>query len=173
MRGEDLLWHFSLLLSHGSPPHARGRPTMALFLAIKPRITPACAGKTMAITAAKKTTEDHPRMRGEDRSLRGLLETPRGSPPHARGRPGMISATINTMRITPACAGKTGSQRPGRRAFRDHPRMRGEDVERPLAAPNADGSPPHARGRQLPEVRVALVVRITPACAGKTLTLGH
>ena len=46
MRGEDCpLWH-SPHVTHGSPPHARGRPKHVYDQYVRDRITPACAGKT-------------------------------------------------------------------------------------------------------------------------------
>ena len=46
--------------------------------------------------------------------------------------------------------------------------MRGEDTARIPANTPANGSPPHARGRQACVCREGVCRRITPACAGKT-----
>ena len=49
MRGEDLYLIGVMIPRAGSPPHARGRqhlPKMALWMY---GITPACAGKTLAL----------------------------------------------------------------------------------------------------------------------------
>ena len=108
----------------------------------RPRITPACAGKTPLARTDGCPSSDHPRMRGEDK-LGGGGDHPRmrgedytsidvirgqlGSPPHARGRRGEVGVVGDDVRITPACAGKTGTYR--------HRGCR------------RDGSPPHARGR--------------------------
>ena len=48
MRGEDVLILLCRDTQHGSPPHARGRPTSPSGCPASCRITPACAGKTPA-----------------------------------------------------------------------------------------------------------------------------
>ena len=91
----------------GSPPHARGRPLGDVAQRAYARITPACAGKTLAERTIALTIEDHPRMRGEDWFMRFAICPGDGSPPHARGRPPIFRQEHATLRITPACAGKT------------------------------------------------------------------
>ena len=129
MRGEDEGVVLVVVVSPGSPPHARGRPQTGGELLEVSRITPACAGKTPDFEGRQWARADHPRMRGEDWSW-----------PTARRRPGGI---------TPACAGKTPLSTSPRRPSRDHPRMRGEDALLAIVAWPAMGSPPHARGRLL------------------------
>ena len=158
----------------GSPPHARGRRCDDGLGSPRPRITPACAGKTDDVREALSRVE--------------------GSPPHARGRRDAAVGGRGDDGITPACAGKTitGSCRVTRRG--DHPRMRGEDGVTTDSEALALGSPPHARGRRTmcvrpcrglrdhPRMRGEDVTsrpgptrsgRITPACAGKTSTVDH
>ena len=91
-----------------------------------------------------------------------------GSPPHARGRHRVAPRRTRQGRITPACAGKTTAPPSRRRGLRDHPRMRGEDVELGVNPLLDSGSPPHARGRRPPWLRPVQSPGITPACAGKT-----
>ena len=74
------------------------------------------------------------------------------------------------LRITPACAGKTGGYGVGECSFQDHPRMRGEDRAVDHLGVCGEGSPPHARGRLDEDKITQEVRRITPACAGKTPT---
>ena len=148
MRGEDSDEDVTNLTNWGSPPHARGRHGLAFFLNIGGGITPACAGKTVILTTVPWDSEDHPRMRGED-LVRGYRRS---------GNSG----------ITPACAGKTErARRPVSHKW-DHPRMRGEDDCPSAFCDDADGSPPHARGRHGIAVVNSVPPRITPACAGKT-----
>ena len=47
--------------------------------------------------------------------------------------------------------------------------MRGEDAKLHLNSLYGKGSPPHARGRHKYNKEVGEKIRITPACAGKTL----
>ena len=91
-----------------------------------------------------------------------------GSPPHARGRRRQNRRQALSIRITPACAGKTGSALSRAAPSRDHPRMRGEDLSASMTMNCGDGSPPHARGRPRQKGEQAMTPGITPACAGKT-----
>ena len=86
MRGEDERSNPDYLDTIGSPPHARGRPLFILETAVRQRITPACAGKTVGVGLGAALDRDHPRMRGEDPHSRRDYRHLRGSPPHARGR---------------------------------------------------------------------------------------
>ena len=107
MRGEDSPNSFFVRQRRGSPPHARGRRSASRTLTAIPRITPACAGKTLGRSASLQVRWDHPRMRGEDYGQFCYADTDSGSPPHARGRP--VPRKLRLLRggITPACAGKT------------------------------------------------------------------
>ena len=171
MRGEDDVDAKRRLELQGSPPHARGRPpNTARPIAVEP-ITPACAGKTYHNIPFAEVPSNHPRMRGEDPYRAWSSPALRGSPPHARGRlilrlpcrmshkdhPRMRGEDLigqrqqdHRLRITPACAGKTGL-RMSVSTFRI-------------------GSPPHARGRLEITTYTGNPIRITPACAGKTQT---
>ena len=168
MRGEDVDPITVGFMQWGSPPHARGRLGSAMKRILTKRITPACAGKTVASAGRAAAVSDHPRMRGEDagRFIANSLVT--GSPPHARGRlPSLFRDTIRG-RITPACAGKTSRSRVRRGKTPDHPRMRGEDRGSYVFHVFTTGSPPHARGRHPASMSGMAASRITPACAGKT-----
>ena len=109
-------------------------------------------------------------MRGEDALgvVAGIVAA--GSPPHARGRPRRWPRGPLCGRITPACAGKTWSRSMRVDSFTDHPRMRGEDFFAEDRVVPRVGSPPHARGRRRAGMIAAFEERITPACAGKTLS---
>ena len=49
----------------GSPPHVRGKGRQSEIIAYGTRITPACAGKSLAGLHHLIYIEDHPRMCGE------------------------------------------------------------------------------------------------------------
>ena len=49
----------------GSPPHVRGTQNTLLSHVFYERITPACAGNTVASETRPRNTADHPRMCGE------------------------------------------------------------------------------------------------------------
>ena len=171
MRGEDDFRPRDMAVEPGSPPHARGRPEMVVGGARRHRITPACAGKTPFRRKRRRFLADHPRMRGEDLELVREVPCIPGSPPHARGRhPHVREVGGRPFRIAPACAGKTKELRLLPTPTSDHPRMRGED---PTGCPSTmwfPGSPPHARGRPARRSAKRNAARITPACAGKTLS---
>ena len=127
MRGEDAGQLIGTFADTGSPPHARGRPFDSDVSDWSSGITPACAGKTRPRVRRRTWNWDHPRMRGEDVRWIGGICSACGSPPHARGRPGSTGGGKEFWRITPACAGKTGTRRSEGQPQPDHPRMRGED----------------------------------------------
>ena len=149
MRGEDPVESELLAFVMGSPPHARGRRGPVGPFRACSRITPACAGKTVARMSTRRESRDHPRMRGEDPATTPSAKPAAGSPPHARGRLAYDGSFILDWRITPACAGKTSFV-----CVVTEPTL---------------GSPPHARGRRIRLPIYETVLRITPACAGKTL----
>ena len=115
------------------------------------RITPADAGKTTP---------------GGDAAFARA-----GSPPRMRGKPSCVSGVGTISGITPADAGKTADLQGLVDGLTDHPRGCGEnpgDVEL-VSVP--DGSPPQVRGKLSPTVGSTLCHWITPAGAGKTLSV--
>ena len=130
----------------GSPPHTRGKVAMQFIQFIFDRITPAHAGKRLARHLSTIVEKDHPRTRGEKRPVSGLRpvsgDHPRtrgekvvlvnmhlmeiGSPPHTRGKVAYLRQRYKPVRITPAHAGKRGSQPIPSQPGEDHPRTRGE-----------------------------------------------
>ena len=93
-----------------------------------------------------------------------------GSPPRVREKPQDIRTAINTLGITPACAGKTPLIKVLRTKSWDHPRVCGKNLKRSGMRKFQTGSPPRVREKLECIVLTPLKVRITPACAGKTLT---
>ena len=72
------------------------------------------------------------------------------------------------VRITPACAGKTGIQSYGLIKCQDHPRVCGENYFFLPFTKQHKGSPPRVRGKLDLRMLFRYYDRITPACAGKT-----
>ena len=87
-----------------------------------------------------------------------------------RGKELLAADDLQTLRITPACAGKR------RRTFApnvcqgDHPRVCGEKSKLFPVDDAVKGSPPRVRGKVKVGLFVGHSVRITPACAGKRQT---
>ena len=96
-----------------------------------------------------------------------------GSPSRMRGKEGDELGLGQTIRITPAYAGKSKSLPSLHIGSRDHPRVCGEKhcTSTPIAL--VSGSPPHVRGKVQPERDVQDAARITPAYAGKSMAHLH
>ena len=113
--------------------------------------------------------EDHPRMCGEKYPFNFHLVVLQGSPPHVRGKVGILDRVTSEVGITPACAGKSCRKRRGKPRTWDHPRMCGEKDEIQKELNKHLGSPPHVRGKAAAEPFFSLNDGITPACAGKRI----
>ena len=109
-------------------------------------------------------------MRGEYTHETRASVTELGSPPLARGILCSFSFQRLGKRITPACAGNTRENVRRITSSGDHPRLRGEYQLRRKLQEVALGSPPLARGIHLDFLDFVRAVRITPACAGNTLS---
>ena len=75
------------------------------------------------------------------------------------------------LRITPACAGKTFSGYLYPTLSSDHPRVCGENDDEEDDEDLHLGSPPRVRGKPGGVLMASKEERITPACAGKTLSV--
>ena len=130
-------------------------------------ITPACAGKSLPAPAGHSPIRDHPRVCGEKvialRAARQIL----GSPPRVRGKDDGRLHVLVSVRITPACAGKSSSPISVSSDPRDHPRVCGEKAALPGISWTEKGSPPRVRGKVRKHRSVIRELGITPACAGK------
>ena len=76
-------------------------------------------------------------------------------------------------RFSPACAGKTGNCPACRRRCPVQPRVCGEDGKCAACGERLDGSAPRVRGRRTSFSMSSAQRRFSPACAGKTLQVGH
>ena len=113
---------------------------------------------------------DHPRVCGENRTAILYFHNLKGSPPRVRGKPLINLLICYSSRITPACAGKTHLHAWISCSAGDHPRVCGENCGAVTVSRRILGSPPRVRGKRLGVGCLALIDRITPACAGKTLS---
>ena len=93
------------------------------------RITPAPAGNTVTAEELNRFAEDHPRTCGEHNILDLVQLELAGSPPHLRGTRIFDFIAAQSLRITPAPAGNTGSSAYSSKVERDHPRTCGEHRE--------------------------------------------
>ena len=134
------------------------------------RSTPACAGKTHRCMASMMVIDP---------------------PPHERGKHLTIRLLTQPYRTTPTLAEKTIASASGITFPPPHPRTRGENLLSTLGSRASSDSPPHSRGKRIaldrhlyldppPHSRgkhhhhffVLPLVRLTPALAGKTFSLG-
>ena len=91
-----------------------------------------------------------------------------GSPPRARGEAMNRLRCWTTIRITPACAGRSPEPMQPAKSQGDHPRVRGEKRDMLRALGSDDGSPPRARGEGPDAPANSASGWITPACAGRS-----
>ena len=131
-------------------------------------ITPAYAGKRNCGRQSRCSTSDHPRVCGEKFFAAYGAMPLSGSPPRMRGKVGALYCKSPVDGITPACAGKSTHPNKTLHGSRDHPRMCGEKAYINAAMDGGVGSPPHVRGKVPPLLGFGLMLRITPACAGKS-----
>ena len=157
------------LRNQGSPPRVREPRSTSSHSAAANRITPACAGTTMADSTTSSRTADHPRVCGNHPGFFRALFYRLGSPPRVREPHDRGSRRIWHTGITPACAGTTSSCRTSSTAWQDHPRVCGNHVHSvPLYRYNL-GSPPRVREPPSLSMSSSYSRGITPACAGTTL----
>ena len=167
MCGEKQAYTFQEKYSIGSPPRVRGKASSSSIPSFLQRITPACAGKRLACVDDDVSHGDHPRVCGEKTAPTRYSGSPAGSPPRVRGKGKERLLDVETIRITPACAGKSDNPRVQALLELDHPRVCGEKARCTRAASSTLGSPPRVRGKAASGAVRARACRITPACAGK------
>ena len=91
----------------GSPPPMRGKVFFFDPEHLRIGITPAYAGKRVALHLHIGFRRDHPRLCGEKPDWDGLDKTAQGSPPPMRGKEFLWIMPTPVFRITPAYAGKS------------------------------------------------------------------
>ena len=128
-------------------------------------LLPTCEDDTGEPEGGESNPEDP--LAGLDEKTRAAVEKME-SPPRMRGKPLCVCCEAVRCGITPAHAGKTTSILPTPTAYRDHPRVCGENVDDVLAKGGQQGSPPRVRGKLYVRHPSFVVTGITPAYAGKT-----
>ena len=135
--------------STGSPPPMRGKVSASGDVTGVKRITPAYAGKSVTIRKSWKYRI--------------------GSPPPMRGKAKPDRSKQIQARITPAYAGKSPQQEDTRKNQRGSPPpMRGKGISFSGGDILCMGSPPPMRGKESLKDNPKLIIRITPAYAGKS-----
>ena len=151
MCGEKQASRFGSSSLIGSPPRVRGKVLCLLVLSEQRGITPACAGKRLALWGWLPPSWDHPRVCGEKKTMKRVNSRMKGSPPRVRGKGWRCGAGCCRRGITPACAGKSTPSYVYKGIEEDHPRVCGE--------------------KKIQYLDFSYQLWITPACAGKSLDL--
>ena len=94
-------------------------------------------------------SQDRPRICGKHSLNNIILPVRPGSPPHMRETRVQRGRVCWKRRITPAYAGNTPPLGTVRSLFRDHPRICGKHLDKPVDAQPSVGSPPHMRETQI------------------------
>ena len=88
-----------------------------------------------------------------------------------RGKVDAATLTLKARGITPAYAGKSRECAQGLTPVQDHPRVCGEKGSAVRVINGKLGSPPRMRGKVMDTSPLCSLSRITPAYAGKSLTI--
>ena len=149
----------------------RGKVLLLLDAGVVVGITPAYAGKRGRDSFCKDIRWDHPRVCGEKSPAFSMIEIVSGSPPRMRGKGCEVGCFSAGSGITPAYAGKRRNISSRSQYHKDHPRVCGEKPRLRAASPAQQGSPPRMRGKAGSHTDANNGARITPAYAGKSLTI--
>ena len=166
MCGEQHISRSNSSPGQGSPPRVRGTAATAGLPAVWQRITPACAGNSLLVPFHTASSQDHPRVCGEQITFRALVAYMGGSPPRVRGTAAHRPLPQAQGGITPACAGNRGYYGAASATGKDHPRVCGEQTSFNPFAYDLVGSPPRVRGTGPVVAHGEPGPGITPACAG-------
>ena len=90
----------------GSSPHTRDKFFEPAADLSGNRITPAYAGQIHKLCKIRPSQQDHPRIRGTNRTERSATIITSGSPPHTRDKLVLIRVINTLCGITPAYAGQ-------------------------------------------------------------------
>ena len=141
-----------------SPPRVRGKVAMEHFSIAICGITPAYAGKSAPFLFTVPRGLDHPRVCGEKRFSRYWVVSPKGSPPHMRGKVFFFTGASFCAIFFLEPSGNLLLEPSGSS----------------WVPPDgsifvfAIGSPPRVRGKAKNRCRSCPLTRITPAYAGKS-----
>ena len=152
----------------GSSPRVRGKRRSRRIDGPRPRLIPACAGKTALMFDATTPTRAHPRVCGENADSAAGGGGEEGSSPRVRGKRRRRHQRRHQRRLIPACAGKTTVVHEHITGNRAHPRVCGENRPRTRAICALPGSSPRVRGKRTGTPAPLPLSRLIPACAGKT-----
>ena len=155
----------------GSPPRVRGTGEPGTDAEVVNRITPACAGNSLIGAGQAGQNGDHPRVCGEQGPIGSRGGSTTGSPPRVRGTACAGPGLALVWTITPACAGNRDPPFWLLVGSGDHPRVCGEQDAEGHGPGAGVGSPPRVRGTANEVTTSTATTRITPACAGNSVSM--
>ena len=155
--------------AEGSSPLTRGKPLAALVLPTLARLIPAHAGKTAKWLRSLIRFPAHPCSRGENQGPASGVDHDSGSSPLTRGKRTGRRRGRSQQRLIPAHAGKTPCRARARSCVSAHPQSHGENASAGVVGFAAAGSSPLTRGKRRPVRVFAVLARLIPAHAGKTM----
>ena len=167
-RGENHSFREGNTRTQGSSPLTRGKLGPVLQEGLLERLIPAHAGKTGPTCLESWLPKAHPRSRGENSISRRSRARMRGSSPLTRGKHVQFCASIVSLRLIPAHAGKTCQSRLRRVGSTAHPCSRGENACGEAVTAVSVGSSPLTRGKRLVVDKATFKARLIPAHARKT-----
>ena len=167
-RGENSAPRQEADVQEGSSPLTRGKLKSGRRRHCTVRLIPAHAGKTPISRGRVTSSRAHPRSRGENSIVVGMVREGMGSSPLTRGKRRIRAAPSRPRRLIPAHAGKTNVRGLGARRRRAHPRSRGENQSRVRRYTPPPGSSPLTRGKRRRGNRRGPTPGLIPAHAGKT-----
>ena len=167
-RGENMVSDGKVSLEDGSSPLTRGKRAGRPSGSTARRLIPAHAGKTAEVNVSHFSFPAHPRSRGENLFGVRACFFEGGSSPLTRGKPRWQRSESRSAGLIPAHAGKTLCMSQYVLDGRAHPRSRGENTTRVIAAFSGCGSSPLTRGKRILDTECPGDARLIPAHAGKT-----
>ena len=172
-RGENHSFREGNTRTQGSSPLTRGKLGPVLQEGLLERLIPAHAGKTGPTCLESWLPKAHPRSRGENSISRRSRARMRGSSPLTRGKHVQFCASIVSLRLIPAHAGKTCQSRLRRVGSTAHPCSRGENACGEAVTAVSVGSSPLTRGKPASPRSSRKKNGLIPTHAGKTPRRGQ
>ena len=172
-RGENAHDSHMNIARLGSSPLTRGKRNPGVAGGPRDRLIPAHAGKTASGAATRRHGWAHPHSRGENHSFREGNTRTQGSSPLTRGKHVQFCASIVSLRLIPAHAGKTCQSRLRRVGSTAHPCSRGENACGEAVTAVSVGSSPLTRGKPASPRSSRKKNGLIPTHAGKTPRRGQ
>ena len=168
MGGENVLAAPMIVLTWGSSPRGRGKPSRCPSSQTPRRLIPAWAGKTVPPVTLPGYQGAHPRVGGENANRDNKYQLQKGSSPRGRGKLVPCAGIPGVAGLIPAWAGKTRLGTLTTSRSRAHPRVGGENSRASVGTLLGTGSSPRGRGKPHGARLAPGVSGLIPAWAGKT-----